>query len=190
MRHPFESIPANKRGYYFWPLLTLTLAIMLVMNQMGAPLTTEAAPAGIVSYELAGSVDQAQKILASWDISAREYAAFGLGFDYLFMVAYSLTIALGCVWGGAVLMPRRWPLAGLAVPLAWGAWLAAVLDAVENLALTWMLFNMPASPWPELARICALFKFAFVLLGIVYILYALLAGLLSRPASKEGLSKK
>jgi hypothetical protein len=35
----------------------------------------------VVSLQLAGSVEKAQQIIASWDETARLMAAFGLGLD-------------------------------------------------------------------------------------------------------------
>ena len=67
MRHPFESIPTGKRGVIFVPLFVLTIAVMVVLNAVGAPLTTEAAPLGIISFEFAGDVSTAQAMLDSWD---------------------------------------------------------------------------------------------------------------------------
>ena len=95
-RHPFDFIPPGWWPRFFWPLLGLTILLMFVMGVTGSPLTTEAAPYGVVSFELAGSVENAQNIMNSWDADAELRAAFGLGLDYLFMVSYASTIAFGC----------------------------------------------------------------------------------------------
>jgi hypothetical protein len=180
MQHPLESIAPERRKRYFWPFLVITLVVMALLNAVSAPLTTSVAPYGIVSYELAGDVATAEAILSSWDTDARLRAAFGLGFDYLFMIAYSATIALACVWAAGIVRQRGWPLAWLGIPLAWGQWLAAGLDALENLALAVILFGAPASPWPEIARWSAIFKFALVFLGMFYAFYGLTVSLLRR----------
>jgi hypothetical protein len=168
MHHPFEYIPPEWRKKLFWLGLFASLALMIVLNLVGAPLTTAPAPYGIVSYELAGSVSQSQAILESWDQQAQMSAAFSLGLDYLFMAAYSTAIGLGCLWAADTLRRRGWPLSQLGVPLAWGQWLAAMFDGIENLALTRFLFGGVVSPWPELARWCALLKFALIFAGLVY----------------------
>ncbi len=141
MRHPFQSIPADKRPAVFWPLLLITLFLLVLLNMEGKPMVTPAAPLGIVSYELAGSVSRAQEILASWDQRAQLSAAFSLGLDYVFMLAYSTTIGLACVWTADALRRRGWPLASVGAPLAWGLWLAAAFDATENIALVVILFR-------------------------------------------------
>jgi hypothetical protein len=183
MRHPFELIPPARRKTLFWFLLALTLAVMALMNLVGAPLINLQAPLGIVSFELAGSVSRASEIIASWDARAQRYAAFGLGLDYVFMLAYASTISLACLWAGQVLRSHGWPLSSAARPLAWGQWLAAVLDALENLSLTIILLEVVRSPWPELARVCAVLKFGLIFLGLVYAFLALAVSLLHRLKS-------
>jgi len=180
MRQLFELIPSNKRKRVFWFLIISTLLIMFVMNLIGAPLLTEAAPSGIISYEFAGTISKTEEILASWDQNALLHAAFSLGLDYLFMVFYASAISFVCLWTSEVVLERKWPLAFLGIPLAWGLWLAALLDAIENLGLTLNLFGPVVSPWPEIARWCATFKFIFIFLGLVYSFYGLVVGLISK----------
>jgi hypothetical protein len=70
----------------------------------------------------------------------------------------------------------------LAVWLAWGQWLGAALDAVENGALLIMLVGEAATPWPQVAFSTAAAKFALLGLGLLYVLAALAARwLLQRP---------
>jgi hypothetical protein len=174
MRHPFLALDPRQQKALFWPLLIAALAITAIMNILGRPLITSQAPAGIVSFELAGSPERAQAILATWDEQARMYAAFGLGFDYLYMLAYSMAIGLGCLLAAGTLRSRQWPLAGLGVPLAWGMALAAICDATENLGLSMVLLAGAAgAAWPALARLCAMIKFGLLFLGLVYAFYGL-----------------
>ena len=175
MHHPFEKISSSQRKRLFWGLLVVTLVVMILLNIVGGPLITPAAPYGIVSFELAGNVTEASEILDSWDSNARLHAAFSLGFDYVWMLFYSTTIGLGCIWAAEVLRQRRWPLAKLGVPLAWGQWLAAIFDAIENIALALILFGSLAIPWPQVARWCAIFKFALIFFGMVYAFLGLVA---------------
>ena len=92
----------------FWPVLVLALLVMAVFRVIDVPLQTAAALQGIVSYELAGTVEAAQAMLDSWDGWARLYAVFGLGLDYLFMPSYALAIGLACAWAA-----RGWGRAGV-----------------------------------------------------------------------------
>lgn len=170
MSHPFLSLNAGPRGRLFWLCLALTLAAMAVLQQVDAPLQTAAAPQGIVSFELAGDLAGAQAILASWDARARIFAGFSLGFDYLFMPLYAASIALALVWAAGQ-WGAGWA-SRLGLGLAWGQGLAALCDAVENLAL-WRLLTGEGDPWPALAQSMALIKFGLIGLGILYALAAL-----------------
>jgi len=170
MRHPFESIPAGKRRPLFALLLILTLIVMGVLQSVDGSLRSEVAPQGIVSFELAGDVAAAREILDSWGSQARVRAGFSLGFDFLFLALYSTTIACACAWISAALRGSVRPLALLGLLLAWGQWLAALLDAIENTALLITLLDVPAPPWPQIAYWCAIVKFTLVLLGLFYVI--------------------
>jgi hypothetical protein len=185
MHHPLESIQARQRRPIFALLLILTLLVIIGMQAVSGPLTTAAAPSGIVSYELARDVAAAQAILDSWDAGVRVRVGLNLGLDYLFLVLYSTAIACACAWIGGALRERLRPLASLGSLLAWGQWLAALLDAIENAALLTMLLDAPARPWPAVAWWCAVPKFALVLLGL---LFALVGGILLVLIPKRGSS--
>jgi hypothetical protein len=169
-RHPFEwlSETGQKRAFVAWTVLALVL--MASLQVLGGPLQTEAAPMGIVSFEFAGAISQAQGMVESWGQQGQVYAGLNLGLDYLFLVSYASAIGLGCV-----LVSRWWArhvasVAWVGVGLSWGLWLAALLDAVENYALIRVLLGSAGELWPVLARWCALPKFLLVAAGLVYIL--------------------
>ena len=163
--HPLDFLPSHRRLRLFWLFLALTVAGFAVFQLLDQPLRTPAAPAGIVSFELAGTPEKTQAMLTSWDISARLNNAFGLGFDFLFMPVYATALSLG------VLLARNrrpgiWlPLGNL---LGWGAYLATQFDAAENLALFASLQGQWQTPMPQIAAGCATLKFALILLGLVY----------------------
>jgi hypothetical protein len=129
--------PVRTAQAAFWSLLVVTLVVMAIMNLVGAPLTNPAAPSSIVSFELAGDPAQAQAILDSWDPLTRQYAAFGLGFDYVFMLAYAASIGLACLMSGDGLRSGvgRW--------LAW----AARCPGGSGWRLPWMLLRTWGWRW-------------------------------------------
>ena len=141
------------------------MILFAIFRPLGAPLTTSAAPAGIVSFELAHTPANAQAMLNSWDARAQLFAAFGLGFDYLFMPVYAIALALG-----ALLAAGRHPgwFAKIGAWIGWGAFLAAIFDAVENIGLWNSLLGNVNSAWPAVSFWCATFKFGLILLGIAY----------------------
>jgi hypothetical protein len=158
----------------------VTVLLSAVLLYVDQPLRTDAAPQGIVSFELAGDEATARRIIESWDTRARLYGAFSLGIDYLYLVAYSTTIALACLWAAGVLGGA---LRSAGEPLAWGQWVAAFFDASENVGLTVLLLGGVSSPWPAVARWCALPKFVLLTAGILYALAGGLARLSGRRAA-------
>ena len=186
MKHPLESIPATSRKPLFFAFLAGTLILFAVFRVLDAPLQTPAAPNGIVSFELAGTPFQAQAMIDSWHemaylVSSVEgepvpgfvsrayaFAAFGLGIDYLFMPVYATALALGILLASG--RHERW-FATLGAWLGWGAYAAALFDAVENYALARMLLmNEVRSPYPEVAAVSAMIKFGVLALGLVFAL--------------------
>lgn len=171
MNHPFLDIPRRRQPRLFLVFFILTVLTMIALNLSGRPPVTLEAPFGIVSYEFAGDVPTATAIIDSWDEVARIAAGFNLGLDYLFLLLYSASIAMALLWlTGGLALP--W-ITSLAIVLAWGQWLAAALDAVENLALLTMLFQNPMEPWPQVAWWCAAVKFALVIVGLIMVLVLL-----------------
>ena len=168
LSHPFERLAPSTRRRALPGLIVLTLALTVALQIVGRPLQTAAAPQGIVSFELAGNLPAAQAIIASWNSAAQLYAAFSLGLDYLYMPLYAIAIALACVQaaGSSLRSPR--PMWALGILLAWALGLAALLDAVENIALFQLLLGSRSTAWPVVAKACATAKFAFVIAGLLY----------------------
>ncbi|MCJ7724157.1 MAG: hypothetical protein MUP03_08500 [Anaerolineales bacterium] len=187
-RHPLDFIPSHTRRSLFLVLVPWTLLLMVLMQFLNSPLRTSAAPAGIVSFELAGTPDNALSIIGSWipkynpavyHIAAEDYkpllyAAFSLGFDYLFMVSYAITIALGILLAAG---RHGGKFATIGIWLGWGLIVAALLDAVENIVLWRILTGDVFHLLTQLAFWCASLKFSLILLGLIF---ALIGWLLPR----------
>jgi hypothetical protein len=166
--HPLEYATPVAQKRWFMLLCIATILVMVALNIVDIPLKTAVAPMGIVSFELAGELTTAQAMVRSWNHNAQIYAGFSLGFDYLFMVLYSTTIALACVMA-VRRFNLRWRMVALVGSiLAWGQWVAAILDGVENYALFVLLLGSKNPLWPEVAWWCAIVKFSLVMLGIGY----------------------
>lgn len=177
LRHPFEALSGPSLRRWFFICLALTLPCMVALFALGEPLRTDAAPGGIISYEFVWSVAGAQRVIDSWDAPTRLYAAFNLGFDYLFLLLYSTNIGMACVLSGRRLEARRgWTRATmLGASLAWGMWVAAVLDGVENAALLVLLLGHVQAPWPAIATWSAIPKFVLVAAGLLFALVGMVA---------------
>lgn len=182
MNHPLHPIPRAYRKQLFFTFLGLSLVFYVVFGILDAPLRTEAAPNGIVSFELAGSPQAARAITDSWkqlslQLSATAdrpdpsivntpyvFAAFGLGLDYLFMPVYALALAFATLL--AAQKHTGW-MQLLAVAAGYGGLFAALFDAVENYALLRVLLGAVESNFPAIASFCAIVKFGLIGFGIL-----------------------
>jgi hypothetical protein len=163
----------------FWMFAGLAVLTMLALQLLGAPLRTEASPAGIVSFELAGNIANSERILESWDPGAHVYAGLNLGLDFLFIDAYVGAIGMGCVLVGSMLGRRSHPLGAAGRYLAWAVVLAGVLDCVENYALIRLLLGSRQAWLAAAAQWCAVPKFLIVLAGLIYVALGLILSLLT-----------
>lgn len=183
MIDPYANLPRTLRRRLMLITSLVSILILVIFGWLGAPLTTPAAPLGMVSFQFVRTPQQVQALLASWDFRTQLIAAFCLGLDYLFMPAYALAISLADRWTGEVLRPRRWPFASLGAYLVWGVWLAALLDALENAFQAAMLFGS-VSPWlPGPTWLIASLKFGLVFIGLTYAFFGLAASLVPEPPS-------
>lgn len=173
MVHPFQRITPYQRKALFIFLISTTILLMLALNMLGAQLRTVVAPAGIISFELAGSVNLSKKIIKAWDQKQQILAGFHLGLDFLFLFIYPSAIAFCLVWISDTIesrQTRRNPL----IIIAWVMFLAVVLDFVENCLLLFMLLNGPSMPWPLVSRWSAILKFFIIIVGLAFILLGLI----------------
>jgi hypothetical protein len=173
MTHPFERLSPAQRRTLFFSLLSLALLLLVGMNFIGLPLNTPAAPQGVVSFEFAGTPARARAMLDSWDASARVRLGFIQGLDFLFPLAYSSAVGMGCLLAAGVLQRRGLPGWRWGRSFAWGQWAAALFDYVENIALVALLFGAVSSPLPQIAFACAALKFVLLGSGLVYAFFGL-----------------
>lgn len=192
MLDPFKRI-ANA---HLWPALILflvsALVLLAVMSRLDAALTTVAAPGGIVSFEMAGNLETATRIVASWKMAGKIQAAFSLGLDYLFLIVYALFISIACVLIGRKLTPKYRLWANLGYLIGWAQFPAALLDGIENFALIRVILGSQSEVLPLIARWCAVVKFGIVGAGLIYILTGLtmvalmiIAGRMPRQENKS-----
>ena len=156
-----------------------TLSSFLVIAATHQPLENDIAPLGILSLQFAGGLSTALSILTSWGETERLYAAFNLGFDYLYLACYALFLSATCSWLARTwqLHSKRFSTAGFL--LAWAMFAAAALDMIENVALWQLLLGAMNAFWPILATTCATLKFGIILAGVTYIAIGALAVLRS-----------
>jgi hypothetical protein len=132
----------------------------------------ELKPYGIVCYELAWSAGRAEQMFSAWGEAGREAARESLRYDVPYLLVYpflfsSLTLLAARAASGRLVRLGTW--------LAVAPFVAAVLDALENLALWRVLdrFQQPPESLLHFAALAAGVK--FLLLGASG-LYALAMG--------------
>ena len=177
MRHPLEFVHVDHRKRFFITFLLLTLSLFAVFRVLDEPLQTDYAPNGIVSFELAGTPQNAAHIVLTWSEQAGLSAAFGLGIDYLFMPVYAFALAFGTLLAAG--RHEVW-LKSLGAVTGYGAFAAALFDAVENYALLQVLLGAFNSSYPMIAAVCATVKFGLLAFGL---LVAIAGGVI--PKSKK-----
>jgi hypothetical protein len=179
--HPFAWLSESLQKNVFVIMFPVTLIVMYVMGILGNPLKTTVAPGGIVDYELAGTLAASQAILKSWGEAERIYVGLGLGFDFVYIICYSITIALGCVLIARALSLRIPILSSIGFGLAWTLFIAGILDGIENYSLIQLLLGAQAESFALIARWCAIPKFAFVALGLVYVVMGTVLAFVTKP---------
>jgi hypothetical protein len=136
---------------------------------------------GIVAFELAGSSDRAEEILAEWGDAGQDDARVSLVVDYPFLVAYSIFLAVACTVGSERLARRGFDRLARAGPaIGWGAVGAGALDAIENAALL-RVVDGHTDVLPAIAMAAAVGKFA---LAAVASIYAIVGAALGRGAGR------
>ncbi len=170
LRHPFVSLSASGQNWAFILFFILSILVMVSLQMTGAPLRTDVSPNGIISFEFAGELDLAQRMVDSWGHTGRIYAGLNLGLDYLFLAVYACAISLGCVLVARKLDPGNPALANAGVIIAYAQFLAAILDCIENYGLIQVLLGTETEAWPLVAKWCAWPKFLIVGAGLIYVM--------------------
>jgi hypothetical protein len=139
--------------------LTLFTALLLINEQ----LQTNQAPKGIVSFQMAGTLDHAREIVTSWNSEAMFWARTSLWLDFLFIPVYVLTLLLLTRH-----LSRDRPGVRERTVSRWVRGLftgAGTADVAENILL---LNNLepPSDSISLAATICALTKFTGLMLGL------------------------
>ena len=177
--HQFQLDWLTERGSKKLFLLSgiLTVFLLIIISIVDQPLKTEYAPNGIISFELAKNFETAKNIVSSWKGKPELFAAFSLGIDFLFLVAYSIFLYLLIVKIANKIKVRSQALWRFGMFLAYAQFFAALFDATENTFLILFLFGLQNPSFPFFAYVFSTVKFLIALLGIVYILTGVAANL-------------
>jgi hypothetical protein len=108
-QHFVQRLDTPRKRTFFLALWTLSVIICLVaLNIQGAPLQTPPSPMGIVSFQLAASLDNALNIRTTWAQSGVEQRAFSnILLDFLFICWYVPWLVWICWWAKRPSVPER-----------------------------------------------------------------------------------
>jgi hypothetical protein len=180
-------------------------------------LKNDYARSGIGSLERAGSVEEARWIISTWNqrvperrsksetdnlgaitrlfsnqgLMLTEVALRSLVFDLFFIFFYASAMAVACLLAATEIQCRRRKsksrLVALGMQLALMQIVTAGFDVVENIAL-WRMLSAPVrNPWPWIAYVSSIAKFALLAVSLFYIFIAFVIWVIDhrRPSSRK-----
>ena len=166
---PFAKLSKKSEKKLTFSLFYLLLITFLTMFYFNSFLDTHFAPNGIIDFELAKTIENAQEILNSWSPLAKIFAGLSLGFDFLFLLIYTLFISLLI----HKLNERLWINSSfykVGEILIWSMFITAIFDAVENVCLIKLLIGNFKQYWVSVAYYFAIAKFILILISFIYII--------------------
>ncbi|WP_347172786.1 hypothetical protein [Polaribacter uvawellassae] len=167
---PFKNITKRTEKKLTFSLFFLLILSAIVLRYFNAFLDNASAPYGIFSFELAGNLDKSVEIINSWSPLAKTYAGLSLGYDFLFLLIYTLFISLLI----HKINQRLWigkPFYKIGELLIWSMFITAIFDAVENVALIKLLIGSYKEYWSSVAHAFAIGKFVLIGISILYLIY-------------------
>lgn len=139
-----------------------TALLFAAITVLGLPLRTDVAPLGVVSLQLAPTVDAAAAVLTSWADVPRPWLLVAHGLDVLLPLAYAGTIVLAARRHGSRSAAR------LAVA-------AALADQVENLLMLRTILDGPTTTLVGVTLLAATVKWTALVIALVLLARAVVA---------------
>lgn len=151
-------------------LIVFVLLILgaLLIKYLDSFITNDIVTNGIISFELAKDAAVAKNMINSWDIIATAAVGYSLIFDFIFLMIYSVFLALQI----HRVNQKTWINTSVykaGITLLYGQFIAAFFDAIENIALL-QLFKETSQFWTSIAFYFASIKFILIALGILFII--------------------
>lgn len=150
---------------FFWLSFLVTIAYMFWVRNYLAPLSSDE----IVQFEIAKTAGKAQSIIDQWKNTGKyEQGVRSTNFAYVFMILYTVAIALGCRFISACTGNEIMIKGGRG--FAWLIFGATVCDLIENIALSHTIrgpiSQLDVTVSYNLARV----KFSIVIVCILFML--------------------
>ena len=147
----------------FWLFFFLTIAYMIWVRNYLSPLGSDE----IVQFEIAKTVNKAQAIIAEWKNTGKyEQGIKSTYFAYVFMILYTLAIAIGCRFISACTGNEILIKGGRG--FAWLILAATTSDVIENIALSQTLHGHISQWNVSVAYNLARIKFSIVIVCLLF----------------------
>jgi hypothetical protein len=163
------NIPDN---WLPWVVLVILVLLVIVVGPKASASDVKLNPNSGYKYPMLAfelNAAAAPTMFKDWEQSKSKLKT-ALQWDFLFIFIYSASIATACFIAARFLDSKK----GWAVPFKYSLiviclqLVAAMFDASENVSLLKVLQGPIESPWPQLARWCAICKFSLIIVGLVY----------------------
>lgn len=162
------TIPDN---WLLWAVLFILIGLVAAVGKKASASEVKLKPeAGysrpMIAFEM--NAGAAPDLFKAWNEETKHRLRTALLWDYLFLFIYPAAIATACFIAARYLDNRgivafKYGLIIICLQLV-----AAMFDAVENYALLKVLQGPIESPWPQMARWCAIAKFSLIFIGGAY----------------------
>ena len=166
---PFSNLTKTQEKNLTWAFLFLVIICIAVLKYLDQFLVNDTCKGGIISFELAKDLETAGLYLNSWGEKGKIAVSIGLGFDFLFPIAYTFLIGILI----HKLNTRLWrdtSFLGFGNALIWITFLAGIFDYIENIGLINLVLGNMEQFWVSVAFYFATIKFIIILIGILYII--------------------
>jgi hypothetical protein len=180
MEPPSGPVRFSRLRQFFWLFSLLAIAYMIWVRNYLAPLSSD----DIVQFEIAKTVNKARLIIADWKITGKyELGIKSTYFAWLFMVLYTIAIALGCRF--ISVCTRNEILIKGGRGFAWLIVVATICDVIENTALARILHGTISQWNVTVAYNLARVKFSIVIVCLLFMLACSLYWAIGRIAGEE-----
>jgi hypothetical protein len=180
MEPPSWSARYGRLRQLFWFFFLLTVAYMIWVRIYLAPLSSDE----LVQFEIAKTADKARAIIDNWKITGKyELGLKSTYFAYVFMVLYTIVIALGCRFISACTGNEIMIKGGKG--FAWLIVAATLCDLVENIALSQTIRGQISQWNVSLAYNLARVKFSIVIVCILFMVACTLYWAIGKLAGEK-----
>ncbi len=169
----------NNQKFLLILLLGLFLLTTWALTIFDKPLKTANSPAGIVSFELAKSLDKSEAILTAWDSHAKTFAGLSLEIDFLYILVYTVLLAFLLFLNNQKFVPSQW-FYKICHWLIYVVFIAGLFDVIENICLIQLLRGQRDASLSFTAYMAASFKFSILLIVILFLLVSWLWGVFNK----------